>query len=378
MKEYGVLLLFLFLVFPITAEDAIIGFAEPSSFRYTGMGGALTAVPEGLDMFLHNPAGFTQPLYPHQDRFIVSVASQFYFKPQYFFPILQDVFQVENKLGQILLNAKELITTSGLGATPNIAMGYIGKNWGMGLLFTTSAFVQGSPFPLGVEGFAMANLSLPVAYSLRVVESNRVDISLGATLRPSVALYKMIDGSDVDAIITDKKEVDDILEGILTKPYLSIPADLGIMMVGHDFLYKGTQLRVAATLKNLFGDYFVPGQSMETLSRQLAFNFGLGAYFPLEIGKFPLEFTLSAETKALNQIISGTQTFLKSLAMGVEVGLANFIRLWAGLTSGYPAIGGKLDLGIFSLGAAWQTIETGRYVGDNPLSIFHLGFNLEF
>lgn len=378
MKQFLLILLLSFALIPLRGNETILSFAEPSSLRYTGMGGAITAVPEGLDMLLHNSASFTEPLPRHRDKFILSIPVQLYFKPQYLLPILKDVGNVDNELGQILLNAKDLITSSGIGATPYLSMGYLGRSWGVGLLFTTSAFLQGKPFPLGVEGYVMGNLTLPVAASLRVVEGRLVNVSVGAGLRPSVALYKMLDGSDVDSIVAGRTDLDDLLDGILTTPYLSIPADLGAMMVAHDLLYDGSQLRLAATLKNLFGDYFVPGQSIEPLPRELTFNLGVGMILPIQIGRLPLDVVVSAETKSLNQLLTGSQTFFKSLAFGLEFVVADFIRFWGGLSSGYPAVGGEVDLGFFSFGAAWQTIESGRYVGDNPLSIFHLGISLEF
>lgn len=378
MKMKLLLLLFFLSMVFLHSESPVIKFAEPSSWRYTGMGGAVTAVPDGLDTLIHNPAGLTQKIFFREKDFILEFSTQLYFKPQFLFPILSDLSNVENKLGQILLNAKDLITSSGFGATPNISFGYLGKNWGAGLFITASAFVQGSPFPLGVEGFAMANLTLPVAYSLKAVEGRLVDISLGATFHPSVALYKMIDGSNVDAIVAGRSNVTEILDGILSTPYVSFPVDLGTIVTAHDILYTGTQLRLAASLRNLFGDYFVPGQSMEPLPRELSFTLGLGALFPLSIGNIPVDIVISGESKSLNQLLSDTQTFFKSLAFGLEVAMAKIVRIWGGLSSGYPAIGGQLSLGIFSLGISWQTMESGRYVGDNPLSIFQVGFAFEF
>lgn len=378
MKMKVLLLLFFLSMVFLHSENPVVKFAEPSSWRYTGMGGAVTTVPDGLDTLIHNPAGLTQKLFFREKNFILEFSTQLYFKPQFLFPILSDLSNVENKLGQILLNAKDLITSSGLGATPNISFGYLGKNWGAGLFITASAFVQGSPFPLGVEGFAMANLTLPVAYSLKVVEGRLVDISLGATFHPSVALYKMIDGSNVDAIVAGGSDVTEILDGILSTPYVSFPVDFGTMVAAYDMLYAGTQLRLAASLRNLFGDYFVPGQSMEPLPRELSFTLGLGALFPLSIGNIPVDIVISGESKSLNQLLSGSQTFFKSLAFGLEVAMAKIVRIWGGLSSGYPAIGGQLSLGIFSLGVSWQTMESGRYVGDNPLSIFQVGFAFEF
>lgn len=378
MKQFLLILLLSFALIPLWGNETILSFAEPSSLRYTGMGGAITAVPDGLDMLLHNPAAFTEPLPRKRNKFILSIPVQLYFKPQYLLPILKDVGNVDNELGQILLNAKDLITSSGVGATPYLSMGYLGRSWGAGLLFTTSAFLYGKPFPMGVEGYVMGNLTLPVAASLRVVEGRLVNVSVGAGVRPSVALYKMLDGSDVDAIVAGRTDLDDLLDGILTTPYLSIPTDLGAMMVAQDLLYDGSQLRFAATLKNLFGDYFVPGQSVEPLPRELAFSLGMGVVLPIELGRLPLDVVLSAETKALNQLLTGSQTFWKSLDFGLELDIADFVRLWGGLSSGYPAVGGEIDLGFFSLGAAWQTIESGRYAGDNPLSIFHLGISLKF
>ena len=378
MKFKGVLLILLLCMGLLYSENPVIKFAEPSSWRYTGMGGAITAVPEGLDTLIHNPAGLTQQLFYPRKNFILSFSTQLYFKPQFLFPILKDVSKVENKLGQILLNAKDLITSSGLGATPSLSFGYIGRNWGIGLFATASAFVQGSPFPLGVEGFAMVNLTLPVAYSVKMVEGRLVDISLGATFHPSVALYKMLDGSTVDAIVAGRSDVDKILDGVLSTPYVSFPVDLGFLLVGYDLLYSGNQLRLATSLKNLFGDYFVPGQSVAPLPRELSCTVGLGASFPFFIGNLPVDIVVSGESKSLNQLLSGSQTFFKSLAFGLEVAVAKVARIWCGLSSGYPAVGGQLALGICSLGASWQTIESGRYVGDNPLSIFQVGFAFEF
>ena len=379
MKAIALLPLALALLLPARGESPVVKFAEPSSLRYTGMGGAVTAVPEGLDVLVHNPAGLSQKLtFSHRDRLILDFSAQLYFRPQFLFPILKDIPSVDNKLGQILLNAKDLIASSGLGATPSISLGYFGRSWAVGLFATTSAFVQGSPFPLGVDGFAMVSLSVPVAYSLPVVEGRLVDISLGAVFHPGVALYKMIDGGDVDTLVAGRSGLDAILEGILSTPYVSFPIDLGALLVAHDILYTGSQLRLAATLKNMFGDYFVPGQSIEPLPRELAFNLGVGAVFPLSMGRIPVDIVVSGESKALNQLVSGSQTFWKSLAFGLEVAVADVIRVWCGLSSGYPALGGRLDLGVLSLGASWQTIEAGRYVGDNPLSIFQVGFSLEF
>lgn len=378
MKIEMILLLFFLSMVFLHSESPVVKFAEPSSWRYTGMGGAVTAVPDGLDNLIHNPAGLTQKMVFREKNFILEFSAQLYFKPQFLFPILSDLSNVENKLGQILLNAKDLITSSGFGATPNISFGYLGKNWGAGFFITASAFVQGSPFPLGVEGFAMANITLPVAYSLKVVEGRLVDISLGATFHPSVALYKMIDGSNVDAIVAGGSDVTEILDGILSTPYVSFPVDFGTMVAAYDLLYAGTQLRLAASLRNLFGDYFVPGQSMEPLPRDLSFTLGLGAIFPFSIGTIPVDVVITGESKSLNQLISGSQTFFKSLAFGLELAVAKIVRIWGGLSSGYPAIGGQLSLGIFSLGVSWQTMESGRYAGDNPLSIFQVGFAFEF
>ena len=224
----------------------------------------------------------------------------------------------------------------------------------------------------------MVNLTLPVAYSLKIVEGREVDISLGTTFHPSVAFYKMLDGSNVDAVVAGRSSLNDILDGIVSTPYVSFPVDLGMMLVGYDLLYPVTQLRLGTSLKNLFGDYFVPGQSLEPLTRELSFTLGIGALFPLSIGRIPVDIVLSGESKAMNQLLSGSQTILKSLAFGLEVAVANVIRFWAGLSSGYPTIGGQLSLGNFSFGVSWQTMESGRYVGDNPLSIFHVGFSFDF
>jgi len=101
-------------------------------------------------------------------------------------------------------------------------------------------------------------------------------------------------------------------------------------------------------------------------------NTGSAFILPFKLFGLKCSGILSAEFYGINQIISGSSDFWKSIRTGAELSFGNVIFLRGGFASGYPAFSIELKIFLFSIGCSWQTIEAGRYIGDNPLSIFRL------
>lgn len=365
----------LFLAFGVTilvAEDVPLKLSVVHTPRAAGLGGAVTAVPVGIESILYNPAGISAPMPGKTRNWTFMLSADTYFQPKYLFPILAGVSGTGNAAGELLVNAKDLVTTSGVGAAGVLALAYTGSNFGAGLFSSASIFLDGKPFPLGTEGFVQLEFNVPLAFALILHEASAMRLSAGVSVQPGVTIYKELDGSDVDALVGGTQTVRDIVSDALRHPYINIPADAGMILSVQDKPYHGAQIRFAMAAKNLFGDYFVPGENLEPLPRPLSVQVATAALFPFSLLGLDFHALVSAELRGLNNMVSGGISFWDALHVGLELVVGGVVHFQCGLASGYPCIGAQLSLFWFSLGCSWQTVETGRYIGDNPVSIFRV------
>lgn len=340
--------------------------------RSAGLGGAVSSTPIGVETLLYNPAGIVLKMPGKNYSGNIMVLADGYFQPKYLFPILSDVADVKNTSGQLLLNAKNLITSSGTGASFVVTSSYTGDNFGLGLFSSMSIFLNGEPFPLGTEGFVKVSFTLPLAYGLKLFENKKIQIAAGVSLNPSVLIYRILNGSDVDALVGGSVGIGELISDSIRHPYVGMPCSLGIIASIYDIPYKNAQLRFSSVAKNLFADYFVPGLNMNPIENDLAFQVGSALILPFEILNIDFYGVLSAEVHSLNILMSGGISFWEQLRLGAEFVAGQLLRFQLGLCGGYPCIGGEITLLHFSLGCSWQTVETGTYLGDNPLSIFKI------
>lgn len=340
--------------------------------RASGLGGAVACVPEGIESLLYNPAGLPVRLPEEDTIWTFMLNTDGFFQPKYLFPILRGSSGSENSAGNMLLNAKDLITTSGTGASVSAAIGYTGRKWGAGTFFSGSLFLDGAPFPLGTEGYVQLDMVVPLAYGTNVYKDDNLSLNFGLSVRPGIKIYKELDGSDVDALLGGSQTVGGIISSSVTHPYLGFPVDAGVILVAFDKPYSAAQIRFSAVAKNLFGDYYVPGKNIKPLEYPVSVQLGAAAVFPFQILGLDFYALLSLELHNANGMFSNDVSVWQSLCAGFEFSIERILRFQLGLASGYPCLGLELSLFAFSAGFSWQTVETGRYVGDNPLSVFRL------
>ena len=150
-----------FFICPVPAQDLTQQFSPAHTVRAAGLAGSVSSSPEGVESLWYNPAGLAAPLPGRDVRWSVLVNGDGYFQPEYLFPILDGISGSGNAAGTVLLNAKKLIASSGFGGSGVAAVAYTGSNWGAALTASASLFLQGSPFPLGTEGYLLVSVGIP-------------------------------------------------------------------------------------------------------------------------------------------------------------------------------------------------------------------------
>lgn len=348
------------------------------TIRASGLGGAVSSVPIGIESLIYNPAVLKLKLPISEKKIEIIINTNSFFQPKYLKPILQGVLETDNISSKVLINAKDLITSSGAGLSSSFVIGYTNNPLAIGLVSTASVFLQGAPFPLGTEGFGQMQVSLPLGYSFLISNKDNFKLAVGLSFEPTIGIFKELDGKDVDAIAGGTETFNSIIFQAINHPYVSVPMDIGALFVVPNFIYSNAELRFSAVLDNLFGDFFVPGIDIRPLTNSVDLNTGIGVYLPCNIFGQKCYGLVSTEIKGINNYMAGNKTFWKALCLGSEFSFDNFLRIQLGLSSGYPCVAAQINLLAFGFSVVWQTIETGKYVGDNPLSIFKVGFSLNF
>ncbi|AEE17163.1 hypothetical protein [Treponema brennaborense] len=366
----AVSILFLCSALAVAQQLSVSRSSAVHTIRAAGMAGAVTSVPHGLESLLYNPAGLAagsaaKPMWE------IRVSGDTYFRPEYLFPILNDIADSANKTGTILLNAKDLISSSGAGLSAVFAAARTGANWGAGLVSSFSAFFAGSPFPLGTEGYFQLYAGVPAGYARTLYDAHSIKIDAGLAVQPGVVFYRALNGSDVDAMIAGTVSFRDLLNRSFAYPYIGMPVDAGLIATVFDVPYRQAELRFSAAFKNICGDFFIPNNDIAPLRNALSVQTGAAFVFPFTL-LWRWTATVSAELNGFNDVAAGNASIWKSVRLGAEIDVNGTVFLRGGLTGGYPCWSAEVRAFGCSLGCSWQTFEAGRYIGDNPLSVFRI------
>lgn len=346
---------------------------EDTSFnttRFSGMAGAVSAIPLNLENLLYNPAGLATKLKDRSQNATFSLAIDTYFKPQYLFPILRNSSTIQN--------AKDLITSSGAGTSGTFAFGLtpINSKWGFGVYGGSTIYLQGKPFPFGTEGYINFSVNFPFAYSFIMSKSNKHILSFGTMIHPEIAIIKTLNGKDVDALAGGTVTIGELVKNVINTPVYSFPVDMGIIYVSYDNPYENAEFRFSFVIKNFFNSYYDKNEKNPTIKKRFEMTPGIAYVLPFKIFKMNCTGILSAEIDGLNLVVEETENFWKSLKLGAELNISNFLFIQAGLASGYPAIGAELRILDLFFGFSFETVEKGVYIGDNPLSVFRISLSL--
>ena len=350
-----------------------------NTLRISAMGGSGVSLPVNIESLLYNPAGLSAKINNRKKSFSINVYGETYFRPQYLFPILSSISSSKNDVEKVLLNFKELVTTSGVGGDFTFAAGITpqNQNWGLGAYGGFVVYANGKPFPLGTNGFLQMDLSLPLGCSWKSFSNSKESLDVGLLIRPNVVIFKDLSGSDIDALSGGSVTINDLISEALKSPYFSLPIDIGLIYTVYDVPYQFAEFRFAAVLKNILGEYFGPGIKLQKIEQTSLFNCGIGLIFPFNLFSIKNSIMLTVELHGINQFFTGYSDFWKALRLGGELSIGNKVFIRGGLTSGYPSFGMEVNFYIFSFGFSWQTIERGLYIGDNPLSVFKISIAIK-
>ena len=75
--------------------------------RASGLGGAISSVPEGIESILYNPAGLSIDVPWQTCPWTFIVSGNTYFEPKYLFSLLNPGTSNSDSTSQILVNAKD-------------------------------------------------------------------------------------------------------------------------------------------------------------------------------------------------------------------------------------------------------------------------------
>ncbi|ULQ59472.1 hypothetical protein K7I13_13495 [Brucepastera parasyntrophica] len=331
--------------------------------RSIGMGNAYNAISTGYESFWINPAGLrTEKTEINFFNLAVTVLGN----PGDVFSAGQSMFDADGG-SNILSSLKQVVTGSGVGLNAGGGFSWIGKGFGAGIFNSFDLYMQGDPFPAGVEGYVDNTISLMFGYALSIPLPFGMKVTAGADIRPSLKLRGAIDARMVEKLLLeDNADVMKYFTDILKNKYFAFPVDIGAKVE----LPLGFVVSMSAN--DIFGKYF-GGDTDYYVNWGL--NFGAAWQPDLKAAANIIKPTISLELSNINRIIAEETGFWRELKVGCEVALfKSIVLLWAGLDGGYPSFGGGFDIGVFEIGVAYGTTEYGRYLGDCPVP--HLTFEL--
>jgi len=324
--------------------------------RTTGMGNAYISMAKGFETLWTNPAGFDTPT---KELNIIALNGSVLGN----YNELTALGTVDSSNISSMLNTlKPVIIGSGAGANVGAGISWVGKRVGIGLYDSFTTYIQGEPFPSGVEGFVDNTASLMGGYAHPFHLTDSITLSAGLALRPSLKWRLEVDGTLISDALTEDFDPQAYFNEKASEPSFGVPVDIGARAT---FAHG---LSAALTVRDIFATYS-GGSAMYDYFTPWSLNAG-GAWNPdMKSLKWLVDPTIAVEFSNLNRVIAGDAGVWKEFHLGVElVTLRKVLTVWAGLDGGYPALGAGLDLFILDLSVAYGTTEYGRYLGDRPVS----------
>jgi hypothetical protein len=324
--------------------------------RTTGLGNAYISMPGGCESLWTNPAGFsTQKTELTILGLNVSALGNM--------KTILDLADTDTASTKSIFDSIEpAVTGNGIGTNVGLGVSWVGNRIGLGLYDSLDMYLQGEPFPAGVEGYVDNTISLIGGYAHPFSLSDTIVVSAGLTLRPSLKYRVEVDGTMIEDLIADNSDPMAYFQSRMKNPLFGVPVDVGTRAT---FPFG---LSAAFTIRDIFADYNSDGAAYEYYTNW-SVHAG-GAWNPdMKDIKWLIDPTFSLEISNLNRIFEKETGFWKELHLGVEIAaFKNILTVWAGLDGGYPALGTSIDLFIMDLAIAYGTTEYGRYLGDRPVS----------
>lgn len=364
------------------AGDVLLAPLSPRSPTVMAQGGSFTAVASGWDSLFTNPAGFASP---KGSLTLLSANPWFYGNPNDLMKAVEDkAFDSAQGISDYL----KVASKNGVGVGMAAGIGYAGRGLGLAIVNSTDFFLFGTPFPGGVKGYAMSDVSIVGGLALTPIKVGGLRLDVGADLRPGIRVYSPINAEGLLEVVNAMKAKDGATDQQRTAlnsmdmyQGAGLGIDLGAKLALGDFT-------AALTFRDLFGTRYamtkyglgdwvelakdsggLPAAGTETGDTYVVpMNIILGAAYHLDLGGFSffLDPTFHAELADPIGVFRDNKSPWSLLHLGTEVKVLRFIKLRAGLNQGYLTAGAGVRLLFLDVNVAAFTRELGRYAGDNP------------
>ena len=340
----------------------------PVSSALRGQGSVWAANTEGWDALFANPAAFATD---KTSLTVLQVGALGFVSPSGLNKILanRDTLMNLNVADSTNPNSQMLnsfLTTTGLGAEATVGGGWVGNNWGGGLLIQDQTYGQGLtllgstfktrqsivgvigyawPFevPLGKLKFGFDARPEQVSYSTPTV-SDLVKNLTGSTISSGFGL-----GLDMGA----RWEYDRFKTGLVIR-------DLGSTVINFND-YSFSQWTASAGMP-------LTGNSASSTVYRIPMVVALGTSYSPDMGALTptMKTTLSADLQVPLMDQYTQPSFWAWTHLGVEAHFLDFLSVRTGLNQGYFTFGLGTKVMAVDFNLAISTDELGRYSGATP------------
>jgi len=393
---------------------------RPLSPEILGQGGSYTAVAEGYNSLFTNPAGLarteeTEVTFPSLSVWVHS-------RPDLLLPTIgalggEDISSDGDDGDElsrdelIIQNLREQFTTNGFGIGSALGFGYVGNGIGVGMNIATDSYLYGDTFPLGLEGEISSQFTLAFGYA-HPLRLGPVDLSLGATLRPTLRVTSLVESDTAADLITQftgvdtgegdgGEEDDDLLSTITALNGWGVAFDAGLI-AGYRSFSVGVQARNLFNTnmqysRNSLSEVFsalgsgglpsAPEEGDEAyVSEQyiIPMEWSFGAAWQPDLGEWAafvdpeLHVQITDPFGRADLDPDRPNSFWTRVHMGTELTFLRFFDLRFGVNQGYFTLGTGMDLMFLDVQFALFSQEFGRYPGDQQVGGAALEFALRF
>jgi hypothetical protein len=349
----------------------------PISPELKGMGGVSTANAEGWQALFVNPAAFATPTNS------VTFGS---LGVTGFLPLtaINQALAIHNSWGvpdytnpsdpmTNLINS--FLTNYGVGGEMTLGGGWVGSNFGAGLLFDTRSFAKGTSL-LGTQDALEETIEAVIGGAVPF-DVGLGTVKVGASVRPQQKMYSVIAATDV--IDSLKGNLSGLLDSTINAGY-ALGWDVGARWDYAGFK-TGLVIRdLGSTLYNFnqykFSDWLgtagfsTSGTNTSSVNYRVPTVIGVGGAWTPDLGAFN---AVIQPTVGLDFQIPIKDQFTQSsfwtwTHVGGEAKFLKFLSLRAGVNEGYFTFGMGVSVPYFDYNFAIYTDELGRYSGLTPRS----------
>ncbi len=348
--------------------------------RILGMGGEVSADPDGFSSFVSNPAGFvgdkkvdkeTGEVGTKKEFTLFSLQAAMIANPFQAVDMAGSMEDGQDSMSAFVDFALAQLEENGMGARTDLAVAsYAGGGWGIGTFISAGTMFPQSDLALATEGELTVDGVFEIGYA-REFELPLFDLTVGGDLRP---MYRMLVPLTADQLLDGIPDTSALpatygfgigFDGGATLEWREMTAALALRDIGHTkyMMYEAPLADVGNFSSGAASDI------QYTTPMSLTVGFGYEPELPRIGWLVDMSFVASYKHDLLIGLdplsyYGYTQSsFYKSLHMGVETKWIDLIYLRAGLNGGYFTAGTGIDFVIGELNMAVFSTETGRTAG---------------